>query len=136
MTPNMFYQNSSFLFWLVVSIGSRKYAKQPTLTRALSLPVSQLALQSITVRSKPIDRIKGLCLLLNWPFPSDPFYRDASFLLGGSLIHMAMQCGLHVPSHSQDFSRANCKLPDQEPVRRAELWAYVVTTYQRYTKSN
>jgi transcriptional regulatory protein LEU3 len=136
VTPNAFYQHAPFLFWVVVSIGSRRYTREPTLTQTLALPVTQLALQSIIVRTKPIERMKGLILLLNWAFPSGPFYRDPSFLLGGTLLHMAMQCGLHVPSFSQDFSKTYLKLPEQEPVRRAEMWAYVVITYQRYTILN
>ncbi|OCK75277.1 hypothetical protein K432DRAFT_386307 [Lepidopterella palustris CBS 459.81] len=131
VTPNTFYQYAPFLFWVVVSIGSRRYTRQPTLTQALALPVTQLALQSIIVRTKPIERMKGLILLLNWPFPSGPFYRDPSFVLGGSLFHMAMQCGLHAPTFSQDFSKTYLKLPEQELVRRAEMWAYVVIIYQR-----
>ncbi|KAK9489927.1 hypothetical protein V1508DRAFT_400375 [Lipomyces doorenjongii] len=131
VTPNTFYQHAPFLFWVVVSIGSRRYTRQPTLTQALALPVTKLALQSIIVRSKPIERMKGLILLLNWPFPSGPFYHDPSFLLGGTLLHMAMQCGLHAPTFSQEFSKSYLKLPEQEPARRAELWAYVVIIYQR-----
>jgi len=46
---------------------------------------------------------------------------------------MAMRCGLHAPTFSQDFSKAYLKLPEQEPARRAEMWAYVFITYQRYT---
>jgi hypothetical protein len=49
---------------------------------------------------------------------------------------MAMQCGLHAPTFSQDFSKTYLKLPEQELVRRAEMWAYVVITYQRYTILN
>lgn len=132
VTPNTFYQHAPFLFWVVVSIGSRRYSRQPTLIQALALPVIQLALQSIIVRAKPIERMKGLIILLNWPFPTGSFYHDPSFLLGGTLLHMAMQCGLHAPTFSQEFSKTNLKLPEQEPIRRAELWAYVVITYQRY----
>lgn len=134
--PNKFYQHSPILFWVIVSVGSQRYIRQPDLTRALSLPVTQLALQSIIGRKKPIERIKALILLLNWPFPSSPFYRDPSFLLGGSLLHIAMHCGLHAPNFSQDFSNAYLKLPEQELMRRAEMWAYVVITYQRYTIPN
>jgi transcriptional regulatory protein LEU3 len=131
VTPNTLYQHAPALFWVVVSIGSRRYTQQPTLTQALALPVTQLALQSIIVRTKPMERMKGLILLLNWPFPSGPFYRDSSFLLSGTLLHMAMQCGLHAPTFSEEFSKTYLNLPEQEAVRRAEMWTYVVLTYQR-----
>lgn len=132
VTPNTVYQHAPFLFWVIVSIGSRRYNRQPTLIGVLALPVTRLALQSMIVRSNLIERIKGLILLLNWPFPTSPFYRDPSFLLSGTLLHMAMQCGLHTPAFSQDFSKPYRKVPEQEPVRRAELWIYVVIMYQRY----
>src|ERR1700754_2362297 len=93
VSPNAFYQNAPFLFWVVVSIGSRQYARQPTLNQTLALRVTQLAMQSVIVKTKPLERMKGLLLLINWPFPSGPFYRDSSFLLAGALLHMAMQCG-------------------------------------------
>ncbi|KAF2704755.1 hypothetical protein K504DRAFT_415923 [Pleomassaria siparia CBS 279.74] len=130
-TPNTLYQDSPFLFWLVISIGCRRYTRLPTLLQGLALPVTQLALQSVIVRINPIARMKGLILLVTWPFPSGPFYRDPCYVLGGTLLHMAMQCGLHVPTFSQDFAKRYHTLPEQEPVRRAELWAYVVITYQR-----
>jgi transcriptional regulatory protein LEU3 len=132
IAPNRFHQHAPLLFWVIISIGSRKYTRHPTLTQTLALPVTQLALQSILVQSKPMERMKGLILLLNWPFPSSAFYRDPSFLLGGTLLHMAMQFGLHAPTFSQDFSKTYIKLPEQDPVRRAEIWVYVVITYQRY----
>lgn len=132
VTPNTFYQHAPILFWLVVSVGSRRYTRQPSLTQALAQPVTQLALQSIIVRSKPLERMKALLLILNWPFPSGPFYRDPSFLLSGNLLHLAMQCGLHAPTFSQDFSKTYLKLPEQDSLRRAEMWAYVFITYQRY----
>lgn len=132
ISPNRFYQHVPFLFWVIISIGSRRYAEHPTLTQSLALPVTQLALQSITTRNNPIERIKGLILLLNWPFPSSAFYRDPSFLLAGILLHMSMQCGLNTPTYSQDFSKSYSKVTEQEHLRRAELWAYVVITYQMY----
>jgi transcriptional regulatory protein LEU3 len=130
VTPNTFYQHTPFLFWVVVSIGSRRYTRQPSLTRALALPVTQLALQSIVVRTEPTERIKALILLLDWPFPTGSFSHDPSFLFSGTLLHLAMQCGLHVPSFSQDFSETYLGLPDQELIRRTELWAYFVITYK------
>jgi transcriptional regulatory protein LEU3 len=131
VSPNTFYQHAPSLFWVVVSIGSRRYTRQPTLTRILALPVTQLVLQSIIIRTKPIERIKALILLLNWPVPSGHFYREPSFLLGGALLHMAMQSGLHAPGFSQDLSKGHSKLPERELLRRAEMWAYVIITYQR-----
>ncbi|KAF2030721.1 hypothetical protein EK21DRAFT_64788 [Setomelanomma holmii] len=130
IAPNRFYQRATFLFWVIVSIGSRRYTEQPTLNQSLAQPVTQLALQSITTRNNPIERIKGLILLLHWPFPSSAFYRDPSFLLAGFLLHMAMQCGLNAPTFSEEFTKSYTKTTEQEHLRRAEIWAHVVVTYQ------
>ncbi|MCJ1313725.1 hypothetical protein MMC25_007405 [Agyrium rufum] len=135
VTTNTFYEHAPFLFWVIVSIGSRRYFRQPTLTQTLAMPVTQLALQSLIIRTKPIERMKGLILLINWPFPSGPFYRDPSFILSGPLLHLAMQCGLYAPSFSQDFSRTYLRLSEEESIRRAEMWAYVIITYQRTCSS-
>ena len=132
VTPNSLYQHAPLLFWIVLSIGSRRHPRQPTLVGTLAGPVTELALQSIAVRTRPIERMKAIILLLTWPFPSGPFYHDPSFLLGGSLLHMAMQHGLHAPSFGQEFSKPYVNTTEQEPLRRAELWAYAVITYQRY----
>src|SRR5690242_5840730 len=94
VTPNTFYQYAPFLFWIIVSIGSRRYAEHPTLIHLLTLPVMRLASQSITTRNNPIERIKGFLLLLSWPFPSSASFRDPSFVLAGMLLHTSMQCGL------------------------------------------
>jgi transcriptional regulatory protein LEU3 len=49
---------------------------------------------------------------------------------------MAMHSGLHAPGFSQDFSKGHPKLPERELLRRAEMWAYVIITYQKSTILN
>jgi len=131
LTANYVYSRSQLLFWTIIAIGSRRYPKHPTLISSLAPRVMHLALSSLNARSQPIQAIKGLMLLLTYPFSSNSFIRDPTFVLSGSLLHMAMQCGLHAPIFSNDFSRINTKLTEQEVLRRAEIWAYVVITYQR-----
>jgi transcriptional regulatory protein LEU3 len=77
--------------------------------------------------------IKGLILLISWPFSATSFYRDPSFVLSGALLHKAMQCGLHLPSLSHDFSKIRPGLvaTKEEHLRKAEIWVYAVLTYQR-----
>jgi transcriptional regulatory protein LEU3 len=81
-----------------------------------------------------MQAIKGLILLLAWPFSATSFYRDPSFILSGALLHKAMQCGLHVPALSDDFSkiRPGVVITKEELLRRVEIWVYVVLAYQRW----
>jgi hypothetical protein len=135
LSPNVLYQHSTVLFWAVVSVGSQRYTGQPTLAGTLALPITQLILQSTIARNNPVERMKALILLLSWPFPAGPFYRDPSFVLSGTLLHMAMHCGLYTPSLSQDpLKTLNHR--EKEFVQRIELWAYIIVTYQRYVALN
>lgn len=133
VSPNVLYQHSQVLFWVIVSVGSQKYTKLPNLAGVLALPVTHLVLQSTVARNNPVERLKALIILLNWPFPAGPFYRDPSFVLSGTLLHMAMHCGLYMPTLSQDFSKVLNKNREKEFLQRIQLWAYIMITYQRYS---
>jgi hypothetical protein len=126
------YGYSPLLFWVVLSIGSRKYAKHPTLIHALSPRVTNQIMMSMNPKSIPIDLVKALVLFLTWPFPSHTFLRTSSFVLGATLIHMAMQCGLHTPFLSIEASKLYLEHPEMSSLEKAKLWAYVVITYQQY----
>jgi hypothetical protein len=130
--PDLMYGSSPLLFWVVVSIGSRKYGKHPTLINALSGRVTNLLLQSMTLRSKALEVIKGFVLVLTWPFPFGSFNHDPSFVFCGSLVHIALQCGLHIPYLGMTSSKLCSPVKDTSSVQRVKLWAYVVITYQTY----
>jgi len=132
-TPNVLYGKSPVLFWVVVSIGCRKLSIFPSLISALSPRVFSLILSSLNARFKPLESIKALLLLLEWPFPSTSYNCDPSFVLSGALIHMAMQSGLHTPCLSMEALKLDIRssFVDSTAVERAQLWAYVVIIYQR-----
>jgi hypothetical protein len=69
--------------------------------------------------------------VLTWPLPKTAASHDTTYAISGSVIHMAMQIGLHIPTSSQDFSRVKVNLTETQIVRRAELWGYCIVTYQR-----
>lgn len=133
LSPNYVHGRAPFLFWMIVAIGSRRYSTHPRLVNALAPRATHLAFTGLNSRSMPMQYIKGLILLLSWPFSSTAFYRDPSFVLSGSLLHLAMQSGLHTPAFSHDFAKTSRErdTPRSEQLRRAEIWLYVVLTYQR-----
>lgn len=130
--PDFMYGTSQLLFWVVVSIGSRKYGKHPTLINAFSGRVTNLLLQSMTLRNKAVEVVKGFVLILTWPFPFGSFNHDPSFVFGGSLVHIALQCGLYIPHLGMTSSKLCSPVRDTSSIQRAKLWAYVVITYQQY----
>lgn len=130
--PDLLYGRSPLLFWIVISIGSRRYDKHPTLMNALSSRVTNLILQSMNLRSKPLEVIKGFILILSWPIPSPgSFYRDPCFVFSGALVHIAMQCGLHTPYLSTLSSKPGPEFMETSSVKKAQIWAYIVIVYQR-----
>ena len=46
-------------------------------------------------------------------------------MLAGIMFQLAMQYGLHRPSHAQDFSRFRIELRDEEVTDRLHTWATV-----------
>jgi transcriptional regulatory protein LEU3 len=120
------------LFWIVLSLGARKYDKHPTLIHALSPRVTNHVMMSMNPRNVPIGIIKALVLFLTWPFPSNSFYRTSPFILSATLIHMAMQRGLHTPYLHSEPLRQGLESLEIGNVEGAKLWSYTVITYQRY----
>lgn len=129
MIPNEVYQKSPFLFWAITGTASRNYSRDPTLFDCLGEKVLDLALMSL--RKPQLPTIQGLLLILTWPIPRSAGTTDVTYAISGSLLHMAIQNGLHIPTSSQDFSRVKVNLTEEEIKKRAELWGYCVLTYQR-----
>ena len=90
-----------------------------------------MAVGSIFITSPELDVVEGLLLLLTWLFPSTPTRGENTFVMCGSLIHLAMRIGLHMPLSSQDFARTKLRLSDEDLRRRSELWVQCVTLYTR-----
>lgn len=129
LTPNVTYQRSAFLFWAIIGTASRNFARDPTLLDCLGEKILNLALLSL--RYPSVATIKGLLLVMTWPLPRAAGTTDVTYAISGSLLHMAIQIGLHIPTSSQDFSRVRVNLTDHQIARRAELWGVCVLTYQR-----
>ena len=132
-TPNLLYGKSLVLFWVVVSTGARKNSAYPNLITALSSRVSPLVLASLNTRTRPLEAIKSMLLLMEWPFPLSSYQYEPSFVLSGALIHMAMQNGLHTPYLSKETPKleAQSSFVESTAMERARLWTYVVIVYQR-----
>lgn len=56
-------------------------------------------------------------------------------MLCGLMIQVAMQLGLHRPSHSQDFSKFRVELIEEELRDKVRTWAICNIVAQRYVVS-
>ncbi|PKK55027.1 hypothetical protein CI102_334 [Trichoderma harzianum] len=120
--PNQCYEQSPFLFWVIVYIGSRRYTGDPTMLGRLAPKINSMAFASLESRSSPVQAIQGILLLCQWPTPVNTMHRGISLVLAGAALHLAMQIGLHVAGVGQDFARTILDGNRLERANRAMLW--------------
>ena len=122
-SPDEYYsQDHKLLFWAVVAVAARRYGPRPSLLKDLAKPLSDLIWDSI--RNQPNHHVvKALCLLCTWPLPAERTVTDPTFILCGAMMQVAMQIGLHQPTHPQDFSRTNVRLRQEDIHDRLRTWA-------------
>ncbi|CAD0112008.1 unnamed protein product, partial [Aureobasidium uvarum] len=133
-SPDLCYQQSSVLFWIIIGTACRSYSRNPTLLSALTRGITNAALLSVNTTGSPLQRVQALLLLVTWPLPDavETNQQEMTYVFAGLLLHLAQRSGLHVPAGSDEFFRAKTpNLPDIGIARRNELWAQIVLTYQR-----
>ncbi len=130
------FEKSPFLFWTIVTIGSRKYSQDPTLFSQLCHRIVDLAFSSLKLRQSPIQIVQALVLLCAWPLPVEHLYQDKVHTLAGSCMQLALQIGLHVAGVGQDFARERVQAHAAAQAVRALLWRYCVIVCQRFVRSH
>lgn len=133
-SPNYYYRASRLLFWTIISVASRRYSADLTLLASLSLSVPQLMWSVLQSVPQSHHDVKALCLLCTWPFPINSSSCDPTFMLSGTMMHLAMQIGLHRPSQAQDFSKITMKLQQEDIQDRKLTWIACRIVAQRYAK--
>ncbi|KEF61032.1 uncharacterized protein A1O9_02596 [Exophiala aquamarina CBS 119918] len=133
LRPHECYNESTLLFWTIISIGSRRYAKDPTLVILLAPKVKELVGKAILSTDGSLCTIQAFLLLCAWPLPFDSLSRDYTPTVAGAVLSIAMTNGLHVLGVGQDFSRT--KLPDdsRRTQLRTKLWSICIATCQRWS---
>ncbi|KKY19486.1 putative c6 zinc finger domain protein [Phaeomoniella chlamydospora] len=133
MSPPQYFEESPFLFWAIVCTGARKHPKDPSLLERASKILMGLALKSLYSMEDPIPSIKAVLLLLLWPLPMTTTYKDPSFAFSGAAMQLAIQGGLHVAGHAQDYSQTKHRFSESEQNARSRLWIQCVIAMQRFT---
>lgn len=122
-TPNAYYSSSAFLFWAIVGVGCRTYARNPTLLAVLPSKILNLAVLTLNSHNS-VEVVQGLLLILYWPFPRSSTDYKPNYVLTGAVVHLAMQLGLHLPVSGQEYSAAKLSLNSEELKRRSQIWGY------------
>lgn len=120
---------------MIISVGTRRYQTDIHLLNSLAGPVTRLLWSTIADIPQSFHAVKAICLLCTWPFPTSSTSTDPTFMLCGLMIHVAMQLGLHRPSHTQDFSKFSVELLESELRDKVRTWAICNIVAQRYDYS-
>ena len=124
-----YYTSNLLRFWVIISVAARR--DDPPLLAALAAPVSDLLWKTIADVPQNYIVVKALCLLCTWPLPISSTSTDPTFMLAGLMMQIAMQIGLHRPSHSQDFTKFKVELMEEELRDRVRTWAACNAVAQR-----
>ena len=130
-TPDEYYQRSPLLFWTIMSIGSRHYRADTELFTALSQPLTKLVWETVAEVPQNYHVVKALILLCAWPLPTSSTSTDPTFMYCGLMVQVALQIGLHRPSHAQDFSKFRVELREAELQDRVVVWSVCNIVAQR-----
>jgi hypothetical protein len=119
---DVYAKDSKLLFWAIISVAARHYEADANLLCRLKEPLTDEIWRSI--KTQPNHHVvKALCLLCTWPLPARTTVSDPTFMLCGVMMQIAMQIGLHQPTHPQDFSRTKVRLQEQDIHDRLRTWA-------------
>ncbi|KAL8845752.1 MAG: hypothetical protein Q9198_011356, partial [Flavoplaca austrocitrina] len=114
ITPDAYFAISPLLPWIIISVAARHYPPDPNLLPSLSAPVSVRLWATLADVPQNYVVVKALCILCTWPLPVSSTSSDPTFMLSGLMMQIAMQIGLHRPSHAQDFARFKEDLREEE----------------------
>lgn len=132
MTSRDFYNLSGLLYWTIVTIGCRKYGKNPSLLGTLAPRLLEMVRAAMF--NPDLATIQAFLLLCIWPIPIDTFGKEISTTLSTSMLQFSVNKGLHIRGIGQDFSRVTLNPEPSLEVLRAKLWISCLITAQRYDR--
>lgn len=129
--PKQYYEQSPLLFWCILATGARRYTDDPTLFQRVVSQVLQIALSTLFSYSNHVSTIQAVLILCLWPIPTNTLFQDSSHALAGVAMQLAVQTGLHIFGHEQDYSRQNIDTANSEVFLRFRLWIQCLMTFQK-----
>lgn len=117
-----FFNMHPLLYWSIITVASRHYGGHAGLLQELKEPLQDLLWFTVSRVPQTYHVVKALCLICAWPLPTNSTSSDPSMMICGAMIQLAMQFGLHRPSHAQDFSRFKIELREEDIRDRMNTW--------------
>ncbi|KAI9705276.1 MAG: hypothetical protein M1820_005274 [Bogoriella megaspora] len=126
-----YHQLHEMLYWIIMFVGSRDNDANSSRMETLRDPVMRLINTILSDNPTNYHIIKGLCLICTWPPHTSITTTDPTFNLAGRMMALAMNLGLHRPSHLKDFSRSNVVLQTADVQDRLRTWTACNIVAQR-----
>lgn len=120
-----YYNLHPLLHWTVIAIAARRFEPRPGLLVELQAHLSEMLWTTLSQVPQTYHVCKALALLCAWPLPNSSTSQEPTMMLTGVMFQLAMQYGLHRPSHAQDFSRFRIDLREEDIADRLNTWATV-----------
>ncbi|KAI5868091.1 hypothetical protein GGS23DRAFT_602015 [Durotheca rogersii] len=96
--PNRCYESGTLLFWTIVYVAARRYARGPGVFGFLLDAVRREAAAAVAAAAgAPLSlaAVNALLLLCTWMYPDVRFLHDPSALFAGVCMNAALQLGVH-----------------------------------------
>jgi hypothetical protein len=93
--PNKCYESCPLLFWTIIYVGSRRYAKSTSLIPFLSEEIRRQVFSALADIPLSLATINAIILICSWIFPGARFNNDPSAILSNVTANAALQLGLH-----------------------------------------
>ncbi|EME46858.1 hypothetical protein DOTSEDRAFT_70728 [Dothistroma septosporum NZE10] len=136
LTYKQYYDEHVLLHWTIVAIAARRYEAKPGLFMELQRPLEELLWTTLSQVPQSHHVVKALALICTWPLPTSSTSQEPTMMLCGTMFQLAMQYGLHRPSHAQDFSRFRVDLREEDIADRLNTWAAVNIVAQNVATGN
>ncbi|KAK0255428.1 hypothetical protein LTS09_009450 [Friedmanniomyces endolithicus] len=135
-TYQSYYSLHPLLHWTIVAVAARRYDPKPGLLVELQQPLEEMLWTTLSQTPHIYHVCKALALLCTWPLPNSSTSQESTMMLTGCMFQLAMQYGLHRPSHAQDFSRFRVDLREEDIADRLNTWAAVNIVAQMVSTGN
>lgn len=130
--PDEYLRRCPLQAWTIICIASRRAPSEPGLLSALSGPFSRLLWSTITGVPQDYRVVKALCLLCTWPLPTTSQRTDATFMLSGLMMQIAMQLGLHRPVQAEEFTTFRMEAQGEALKDRLQTWVICNIVAQKW----
>ncbi|KAI1312210.1 hypothetical protein F5Y03DRAFT_267171 [Xylaria venustula] len=93
--PNKCYESCPLLFWTIIYVGSRRYAKGVSLFKFLSEEIRRQVFVALGEVPLSLSTVNAIILICSWIFPGARFHNDPSALLASVTTNAALLLGIH-----------------------------------------